>query len=382
MASIYRDKARNGWRAQVVVRGVLRKLWIGPATATGAKQIVAHLDALKAAAESATPAPADSIRWAKATAPRIQAQLSKWGLIELGCRGDLPRSVVDYARHYSAEVGIAPSTKKRWKNVVQKMETHFKSASLAGVSQGDCDRIARELRAVHKSSHAGKLLSDFKQVFESAKRSNLIASNPFDSIDTSAKHDKSREAYIDRETVIKIMGNADPYYAAIIALARFAGLRVPSEPLVLSWDHIDWDQGRITIDSPKTGHRIAPLFPEIRTQLEKLWDAAPKGSTLIFTRARQSAGTVWRAKLESILLASSIKPWPKLWQNLRASCRTDLESRVPGFVCNAWLGHSSNVAAKHYSRITDDHYRLAVAPSTGITQPNQSTPTEPTEPVG
>jgi integrase len=362
MASIYRDKARTGWRAQVVVRGVLRKLWIGPATATGAKQIVAHLDALKAAAESATPAPQDSIRWAKATAPRIQAQLSKWGLIELGTGGDLPRSVVAFAQHYSAQVGAAASTKKRWKNVVQKMETHFKSASLAGVSQGDCDRISRELRQKYKSSHAGKLLGDFKQVFESAKRSNLIYSNPFDGIDTTAKHDKAREAYVDREIVLKLIENADDYYAAIIALARFAGLRVPSEPLALLWDHIDWDLDRITIQSPKTGHRIAPLFPEVKTPLRKLWAAAAEGSTLVFTRSRQSAATVWRAKLESILLASSIKPWPKLWQNLRASCRTDLESRVPGFVCNAWLGHSSTVAAKHYSRITDEHYRLAVSP--------------------
>lgn len=366
MASVYRDSARNGWRAQVVVRGVTRKLWIGSATATGAKQIASHLDSLKAAAETATAPPADSLRWARAASPRIQGQLAKWGLIELSNRHDLPRTVAEYARRYSADIGEANSTKKRWANVVAKMEICFGNSSLAGVTPGDCDRIARDLRKAHKSSHAGKLLSDFKQVFAAAVKDRLITDNPLESIDCRAQHDKAREAYIDRATVDKIAGNADPTTRALIYLARFAGLRVPSEPLALKWEHIDWAEGKITILAPKTGHRIAPLFPEIREPLQILWESALVGSIYVFPRARSSAATVWRAKLEKAILASSVKPWPKLWQNLRASCRTDLESRFPAFVCNAWLGHSSKVAEKHYSRVNAEHFSLAVGQSESV----------------
>jgi integrase len=362
MASVYRDSARNGWRAQVVIRGVTRKLWIGPITATGAKQIAGHLDNLKASAETATPPAADSLRWARAACPRIQSQLAKWGLIEISNRHDLPRSVVEYARKYSLEIGEAASTRKRWANVVKKLEI-FGSATLAGVTPGDCDRIARDLRKAYKSSHAGKILSDFKQIFTAAIKDRLITDNPFDAIDCRSQHDKSREAFIDRETVEKLLGNADPQFRALISLARYAGLRVPSEPLALKWEHIDWAESKITILAPKTGHRICPLFAEIREPLQTLWELAPTGATHVFHRGRASAATVWRAKLESIILASSVKPWPKLWQNMRASCRTDLEARFPAFVCNAWLGHSSKVAEKHYSRVTADHFNLAVGQS-------------------
>ena len=60
-----------------------------------------------------------------------------------------------------------------------------------------------------------------------------------------------------------------------IALARIGGLRCPSELQQLRWSDVHWTENRFLVHSPKTerheGHRerLVPLFPELRTELER-----------------------------------------------------------------------------------------------------------------
>ena len=369
MASIYRDSQRNGWRVQVVVRGVRRKLWLGAVTKSAAKDIGQHLDRLKHAAETATAPPADSMRWAIACSARIRGQLSQWGLVSIGSGAELPRNLHDYAQHYAQQLGGAASTQKRWANVRSHLKKQFHpGVNLVTVTPGDADTVSRALRSQFSSTHAGKLLGDFKQIFDSAVKHQLISSNPFDRIDTRGRHDTQRERYISPADAQKLLNAADPYHAALIALARFAGLRVPSEPLALQWSDIDWAGQKMTISSPKTGSRIIPLFPIVHKYLQPLFENPATDRRFVFHRARGSAATTWRDGLIATIHRASITPWPKLWQNLRASCRSDLEHDFPDFVINAWLGHSSRTAAKHYHRIHDGHFAQACGVTCGVTE--------------
>lgn len=79
---------------------------------------------------------------------------------------------------------------------------------------------------------------------------------------------RARMEFISRETIEKVIAKAaDPEWKALIALARYGGLRVPSEPLALRWADIDFEAGRMIVTSPKTsqhkdkGQRVVPLFP-------------------------------------------------------------------------------------------------------------------------
>ena len=65
MASIYRDTSRNGFRAQVVVRGVRRKLWLGNVTKTQAAAVAEHLERLKLALDTGTTPPSETLRWSR-----------------------------------------------------------------------------------------------------------------------------------------------------------------------------------------------------------------------------------------------------------------------------------------------------------------------------
>ena len=70
----------------------------------------------------------------------------------------------------------------------------------------------------------------------------------------------------------------DADWRVIFALARFGGLRCPSEVLNLKWTDVDWAEGRLRIDSTKTGLRFCPLFPELRAVMAEAQEVAPDGA--------------------------------------------------------------------------------------------------------
>ena len=59
-----------------------------------------------------------------------------------------------------------------------------------------------------------------------------------------------------------------------------------------------------------------------------------------------------------------MKPWPKLFHNLRASRQTELTGSFPLHVVCEWIGNTALIADKHYLQVTDDHYQQAVTDTT------------------
>ena len=138
----------------------------------------------------------------------------------------------------------------------------------------------------------------------------------------------------------------------------------------MTWPDIDWANDRIKITSPKTArhpghaHRWLPLFPELRPLLQEAFDAAPDGAVNVLDhprwRMRGSALNLRQTMLRWIE-AAGLTPWPKLWVNLRATRAVELRQMgFPDHVCNAWLGHTSGVAAEHYLRVTEADFKRAV----------------------
>jgi hypothetical protein len=71
-------------------------------------------------------------------------------------------------------------------------------------------------------------------------------------------------------------------------------------------------------------------------------------------------GVNLRTNLELIIETAGHEPWPRLLQNLRASCETDWVERYPAHVVAKWLGHSPKVAAQHYLMSREDHFEDVV----------------------
>jgi hypothetical protein len=66
-----------------------------------------------------------------------------------------------------------------------------------------------------------------------------------------------------------------------------------------------------------------------------------------------------RTQLCKIIKRAGLKPWPKLFQNLRSTRQTELAEEYPAHVVCDWIGNSQAVAAKHYLQTTDEHFAKA-----------------------
>ena len=186
--------------------------------------------------------------------------------------------------------------------------------------------------------------------------------NSFEGISCTVSGNPERIHFVDLDTIKKVIDACSDYeWRLLIALARFGGLRCPSETLELRWGDIDWEKGRMTVRSKKTEHhegkasREVPIFPELRPFLEEAWEQAEAGQEYVITRYRGNANL--RTQLQKIIKRAGVTPWPKLWQNLRANRATELAGVFPGHVASAFLGHSERVAQKHYWQVTDEDFK-------------------------
>ena len=83
--------------------------------------------------------------------------------------------------------------------------------------------------------------------------------------------------------------------------------------------------------------------------------AAPE---YVITRYRDPSSNL-RTQLHRIIAKAGLKPWPKLFQNLRSTRETELAETWPMHVVCAWIGISEAVAQKHYLQVTDEHFEQA-----------------------
>lgn len=96
----------------------------------------------------------------------------------------------------------------------------------------------------------------------------------------------------------------------------------------------------------------------MRPILQEAFESAPDGATYCAGRYQGGESNL-RTQLNRILERAGIVPWLKPFVNLRSSRRTELQEEFPSHVVDAWLGHSTAVAEKHYLQVTDDHWQRA-----------------------
>lgn len=174
---------------------------------------------------------------------------------------------------------------------------------------------------------------------------------------------RSRFVFVSREDSEKVIEACpDGQWRLLFALARFGGLRCPSETLNLRWEDIDCANQRMHVRSPKTEHhagresRLTPIFPELLPYLEEAFELAEDGAGFVITRYRSQDANL-RTQLHKIIRRAGLQPWGKPWQNLRNTRETELVERFPVHVAAARLGNTEAVATKQYLQVTEHHFR-------------------------
>ena len=210
-----------------------------------------------------------------------------------------------------------------------------------------------------------------KRFFSVAVKRKWIPEDPFASLVGTVVSVPERKFFIPRETVDALLDQCQgPEYRLLLMFARYMGVRVPSEIHPLKWTDVNWDGQRIVISSPKTKRhrggdkRVCPIFPEVAPFLREAFEVAPEGAVWIFPSIRSGEKNL-RTWLEKAIIRSGLTPWPRLWQNFRATRATESVDRFPSHVAAAWLGHSERIADGHYRQVTSEHLGRATEEATG-----------------
>ena len=294
----------------------------------------------------------------------------------------LTRLLDDYMQ---SRVDVKKNTQLVFGRARKHLLAHFGTDKvLSEISEGDADAWRLYLVKQELAENTiRRTCGVARQFFRAAVRRKLLVSNPFADLKVSVRGNRAREFFVSRADSEKILAACpNREWRLIFALSRYGGLRTPSETLLLRWVDVNWEQGRLLVRSPKTEHhtggesRLVPIFPELRPLLLEAFEAAQPGAEFVIGRHRKT-GMNLRTHLLRIMARAGVKPWPKLFQNLRSTRQTELAECWPEHVVCAWLGNSRLVAREHYLQVTDEHFRQAAQPEKAAQNPAQQPSADP-----
>ena len=367
MASLCKD-ANGTKRILFFTKGINSErhtIRLGRVSIKAAESFRIRVERLVEAHELRTPIDSETASWAGGLPDPTYAKLVKAGLVaKRESKADTLAGLVD---RFTQQADVKPATLAAYRQTTGSMLDYFGGDTLVSkLTESDADEWRQSLvesklapATVAKRCHVAK------NILSKAVRWGMIDRSPFKDLRTGSQTNPDRSVYVSRETIAKVL-DACPStrWRAIVGLARYAGLRCPSEHFLLRWGDINWEQGRMVVRSPKTegheGHasRVAPIAPELKPILLDLFDEAEEGEDRVLP-CIAGKGVNLRTNMLRIIDRAGENPWPKLFQNLRASCATDWVERFPNHVVAGWLGHSPMIAATHYLQTRDIHFDLA-----------------------
>ncbi|MCC6228373.1 MAG: site-specific integrase [Phycisphaerales bacterium] len=367
MASIAYE-GKKGERVRLVFRddtGKQQSLRLGRCGKAGARSALAGFERVIEAKRLGTTMHPDGVAWLAGLDNRVYARVVALGL----CQPRQPEEVVTLSKlveRFNATASIKPSTVAAYKQTTDSLLAHLKGATpLASITPAQADDWRK---AIADSGLApatvAKRVRVARTVFRRAVRWRMIPASPFAELRAGSQANPDRLVYVPRETIAAVLAACpDAEWRAIVALSRYAGLRCPSETMLLRWGDVNWERGTMNVRSPKTagheghGARRVPIAPELAEILLALFDRAEPGVEAVIPRLRDPKMNL-RTSFTKIVEKAGHKPWPRLFHNLRASCGTDWADRVPVHSVAAWLGHSPTISAKHYLQSRDSHLDL------------------------
>ena len=369
MASVSTEK-KTGLRRVIFydLSGRRSAIHVGKISMASAREIACHVDHLVICLRSGTDCRRSTRDWLERIRndwPDLANRLATLGLVVRKVRQD--PIFTDFVNNLiSSRSDVKPNTLKTWRQTAEKVRLFFGDRRIGSLTAKDGADFLRWLNtpadcggAGHTSSTPSKHLTIAKGFLNEAVDAEILAGNPFQKIKGDRSVDKRRRRFITAEqieSVIKLTDDAE--LRAIIALARFGGLRTPSEPFALEWGHIDWDRLRIVVPAVKTKQRELPLFPELVPYLKALQEGAE--DSFLFPRLRRFSDANLRKQMGKLIRLSGMAVWQKLFQNIRSSRQTELEERFPRKTVCAWMGNSETVADQHYLQVLDEHFDRAV----------------------
>ncbi len=379
MASLNFDKAKAGYRLSFRVDGRKTSIWLGSISTSKADVWKQHVEHLLESAKHGEPPARGTSDWMRSLSDPEHAKLSRRSLaVARRARNSQRMTLGEWVQTYIAErTDVKHTTKDTYVRAKDSLIAYFgASKALRDIRVEDAKRwriwmaTSGNRRDKDRKSMADatvrRAVGKAKQFFREAVERGLVETNPFAKLSSNSTVNTKRQFFVAADWIERCIAVApDTNWRTILALARYGGLRCPSELLRLKWCDVNLPDGRMVIHASKTEHhsaggvRVCPLFPELRSYLEAAWDAAPEGAVFVVDQYRSSTCNL-RTRFEGLIKAAGLVPWPKLFQNLRASRETELMAIYPAKDVASWLGNSVPVAMAHYAMATAESFQRAI----------------------
>lgn len=382
MASISTDS--NGRRTvQFVAKDGKRKsIRLGKVPMKTAEEVRRRVEYLLASVVSGTAPDSDTTKWVASIGDELHSRLAAVGLVTARAKAANLRLKVFIDAYVAGRTDAKPQTILNLNLFGGRLTAFFgPDREITTIKRSDADAWMIWLKANYAPATVGRTIKGARQLFKAACRAEVLDRNPFEDLKAGSPPDKDRQYFVRREVTQRVLEACpDAEWRLIVALSRYGGLRCPTEHLALTWPDVDWERGRLRVTSPKTEHhegkgeRWVPIFPELRPYLEDVFELAKPGVLHVITCKRDSRQNL-RTRLMKIIRRAGLTPWPKLFQNLRATRETELAAVYPLHVVCAWIGNSTLIAQKHYLQVTEEDFRRgaesgAVAVQNAVQQPS------------
>ncbi|MDG1898059.1 MAG: tyrosine-type recombinase/integrase [Fuerstiella sp.] len=314
-----------------------------------------------------------TVEWAQSLSDALKKKLAKADLIQLDAATEMPQLETFVNAWITSRTEVKESSRLVYGRARNWLVKFFgKDRSIDTITAGDADDWKRYMLQDIGKNTARKMSGVAKQMFRYAVRKQLIEEDPFTDLPSAVGSNEKLRRFIPAAVIDRIIGFApDAEWRLIIALARYGGLRTPSETFRLQWKDVNFERGRIFVTEPEVEHhdgrglREMPLFPELRPYLEDAFNiAADKNGCVspdrhIIGTHRPTSGNL-STEFHRIIRRAGEESWPRIFQNLRASRQTELEKQHGMKAACEWLGNSPKVANRHYLTVTEEDFGRAL----------------------
>jgi len=355
MASVVRDGDGRHRVEFYWVDGGRRRVRLGRSSKTIAQNFASHVHQIVAHTSAGMALPPAEQTWL--------AKLSDTYFNRLASQLDWPtrheftlKLLLDVA--VERRTGIEPSSLRKLRQTANKLRDYFgEDRSIKTIDCAAMDKWVDELASTQNLAEGSIRghCANAKQIFRVAVTMKWLDDSPASHL-VGGTTPRVDIAYVSRDDVRKVIAHlADTELRVRLAMCRFAGCRVDSEPTTIPWTNVDWERRQILAFSKKTkrflNKRYRPLIID-DDLMPILREAFLKRDSDDATICGYGTLNGWHKDLiNAAIEAAGLKRWPALFQSLRSSYDTEMRGLLPEYAVDRITGHSAAVARKHYNQI-------------------------------
>jgi site-specific recombinase XerD len=339
---------QGNWQLNFSLDGVQKTLYLGKryteSSSERVSKLVTEIVDIRNRGDSLT---SDQYKKILLLPNRIQKSLHRLGLIVVD-KGLTLQEFFD--KFIETKRGMKAKTRKFYRDWFKRFFHYFDTKML--VSSINKDLATKFIDCCNDNLSlctVSRGVGACRTIFDYAVTLGILGDNPFKYIVRDCKATNiSRQYYVERKMITKILEKCnDDRDRLIIVLARFGGLRIPSEIQKLRF--CDFTDKVIKIhEDTKTGSREVPFFREIKEVFNRL---SGKPQELVFPDRYGKNWYPWQM-LSDCIERAGFERWEKLYVNMRSSCITDMDAiGYPEKALDAVFGNSVEVRRAHYLQL-------------------------------